>query len=55
MNSRNGTSVLYEHFKLHGQHNVQSKGLESNLNRTTVQRRAAERKWIYLLKTIEPL
>lgn len=44
MNSGNGTSVLYAHFKLHGQHNVQSTGLESNRDWTTVQRQAAERK-----------
>lgn len=54
INNGSGTSVLYTHFKLHGQHNVQSMGLESNRNWTTGQRRAAERKWIHLLKTIDP-
>ena len=54
MNNGSGTSVLYAHFKLHGQHNVQSMGLESSKYWTTGQRRAAERKWIHLLKTIDP-
>lgn len=54
MNSGNGTSVLYMYFKLHGPHNLQSLGLESNYNWTTARRRATERKWIHLLKTIDP-
>lgn len=49
-----GATVLYEHFKLHGRENLQSMGLESNRDWTTAQRRAAERKWIHRLQTIEP-
>lgn len=54
MRNGRGTSVLYEHFKIHGPHNIQGAGLESNQNWTTAQRRAAERKWIHRLKTITP-
>ena len=54
LNKGDGTTVLYAHFKLHGSENVQSMGLESNKAWTTAQRRAAERKWIHLLKTIDP-
>ncbi|KAF3844285.1 hypothetical protein F7725_013626 [Dissostichus mawsoni] len=49
-----GTSVLYNHFKLHGLQNVQSMGLESSSGWSTGQRRAAERRWIHRLRTIDP-
>ena len=54
INSGYGTSVLFLHFKLHGPENLQSLGLESSGSWTTAQRRAAERRWIYRLKTIDP-
>ena len=52
-NSSDDTSILYAHFKLHGADKVQSLGLESNRD-CTVQRQAGERRWIHLLKTIDP-
>ena len=54
INSGNGTSVLYAHFKLHGSHVLQSVGLEGNGRWTTAQRQAAERRWIRRLGTIDP-
>ncbi|KAI9548024.1 hypothetical protein NQZ68_013042 [Dissostichus eleginoides] len=54
INSGDGTSVLYLHFKLHGPENLQSLVLESSGSWTTAQRRAAERRWIHRLKTIDP-
>ncbi|KAF3858705.1 hypothetical protein F7725_011906 [Dissostichus mawsoni] len=54
INSGYGTSVLFLHFKLHGTENLQSLGLESSGSWITAQRRAAERRWIYCFKTIDP-
>lgn len=47
MNSGNGTSILYAHFKVHSPHNLQRTW-------TTAQRQVVERKWIHRLKTIDP-
>lgn len=52
--SGKGTSVLYNHFKLHGSLGLHSLGLEGSRQWSTTQRQAAERRWIHRLGTIDP-
>ena len=51
----NKETVLYRHFALHGVSNMGIEGLESQKEWTKTQRQKAERTWIHLLRTIDPL
>lgn len=49
----NKTSVLYTHFKVHSIDHLRIMGLETNSMWSIGQRRAAERRWIRVLDTID--
>ena len=45
---------LIQHFRLHGWDAARVAGIQSNSTWTDSERRTAERRWIFLLKTLEP-
>ena len=49
------SKLLYAHFAKHDISNFSLSGLETNLGWTLVQRRAAERRWIFRLDSTAPL
>lgn len=51
INNSNKATVLYEHFRSHGAHNLRLAGLESNPYWSVAQRLRAESLWITKLKT----
>lgn len=51
----NEDTVLYRHFIAHGVLNMRIEGLESQKDWSRAVRQKAERTWIHLLKTIDPL
>lgn len=54
INKKEINTPLVNHFILHGFQSLKIMGLQSNIIWTTKERKAVERRWMYLLGTIEP-
>ncbi|KAG7504249.1 hypothetical protein JOB18_004098 [Solea senegalensis] len=54
LNERDLDSPLVQHFMAHGWPSVRVAGIQKNFSWTDYERKTVERKWIYLLTTIEP-